>query len=338
MTEKVTIVEVGPRDGLQAVGQLKSWLLRDFNMAAPLKEWPDDFDGRLSAYVDFRVELIRKLAVAGLKIIEAGSFVHPRHVPLMMATDQVLAKLEDLEGIRLPVLTPNRKGYHNAWDAGAKEVAFFLSASEGYSQKNTGVNVEHSFIRFDKLVEENAGRLPVRGYLSCIDGYRVKGDVPLADVIKYTQNLLEGGCYEVSLGSTFGYAEPGDIRRMMEAFARAGVPPSTLAAHFHDNRDGGGLENIKAFLKAGGRVVDSAISYRGGEVHYRLGGAVTQDNSPGNSSTQEVVELCHDMGFETDVDDIAALDEVGRYVYSFIERPPALQREPTPSGPDGSAL
>lgn len=309
MNDHVRNVEVGLRDGLQGHATLKRWLLA--NTAANLPE-----------LISFRTWAIRELADSGLSTIEAGSFVHPEQVPLMQGSDIVLANLGDLKNIRLPVILPNVRGFENAMKAGAKEVAFFMSASEKYSWDNTRCSIAQSIGRFDQIVEANkAHNVPIRFYLSCIDGYHEAGDTPIEDVVRYTKYALNNGCYEVSLGSTYALANPEDISRIMEALVKGGVPIDKIAAHFHDDPEKqNGIPNVRAFLKAGGRIVDSSVS--------GIGGAITREDSPGNVSTQDVIHLCREMDLETDVHDFGKLARTGARIVRYINNPPEIGFKP----------
>jgi hydroxymethylglutaryl-CoA lyase len=297
MSNQVKIVEVGPRDGVQSLRTLRA-LLQNGSI-------------RLQSVIDLRVNMIRTLYGAGLRTIEAGSFVSPKAVPLMQGSAEVLRRVSDLENVSLPVLVPNVRGLQDALSAGAKDVAFFLSASDAYGVPNTCTTTEESFARLGAVMndvrahEQRTGAaLPVRGYLSCVFGYKAPGDDNVTPelITALVKRMMDAGCYEVSLGDTFGIGRPDLVQDLMLSLTST-VDVSRLAAHFHDAGLGG--ENTQAFLDLGGRVIDSSIS--------GLGGAVTRDSAPGNISTQETAVMAFMNSAETGVD-LRALIEAGEKI------------------------
>ena len=264
---KVRIVEVGPRDGLQNEKQLVD--------------------------TDTKVELIARLGKAGLKAIEATSFVSPKWVPQMGDAAEVMARIERLPGVAYPVLTPNLKGFEAALAAGAQEVAVFAAASESFSRKNINCSIAESLQRFEPVMTaaQDAG-VRVRGYVSCVLGCPYEGEIAPQAVADVAATLARMGCYEISLGDTIGTGTPGKTRRMLEAVA-AQVPVERLAGHYHDTY-GMAIANIAASLEAGVAVFDASVS--------GLGGCPYAKGASGNVATEEVVYLMHGMGIETGID------------------------------------
>lgn len=265
--EFVKIVEVGARDGLQNEGG-------DITPA-------------------LRIELIDHLSAAGFQSIEAGSFVSPKWVPQMANTDIVLSKIKQRTGTSYSVLTPNLKGFEAALEAGAKEVAVFAAASEGFSQKNINCSIIESLARFEpvmKAAEEH--QIRVRGYVSCVATCPYDGPVAPMEVANVAYELKNMGCYEISLGDTTGAGTPGTMLKMLDAVARQ-VPVQELAAHCHDTY-GQALANIYAMLQSGVQVVDSSVS--------GLGGCPYAKGATGNVATEDVLYLLRDLGVETGVD------------------------------------
>ena len=267
LPSKVRIVEVGPRDGLQ-------------NEKTPVS-------------TEIKVELIRRLGAAGLKTIEATSFVSPKWVPQMADNAEVFAAIEKLPDVSYPVLTPNMKGFEAARAAGAKEVAVFGAASESFSQKNINCSIAESLDRFRPIVEAaKAADIKVRGYVSCVLGCPYEGEVPPLAVADVAQALLEMGCYEVSLGDTIGTGTPERTKDMIEAVARR-VPLKKIAGHYHDTF-GMAAANIYASLQMGIGIFDSSVA--------GLGGCPYAKGASGNVATEDVVYMLEGMGVKTGVD------------------------------------
>jgi hydroxymethylglutaryl-CoA lyase len=284
VAERVRIVEVGPRDGLQ-------------NEAAVLP-------------VETRIAFIEKLIAAGLTSIEAGSFVSPKWAPQMADTASVLKAVSRHGGVSFPVLVPNAKGLDAALEAGAREIAIFTAASETFSAKNINCSIAESFERFAPVVERAlAARVRVRGYVSCVLGCPYEGRIAIGKVADVAARLLALGCYEISLGDTVGVGTPKAARAMLKAVSRR-VPLSQLAAHFHDTY-GQAIANIYACLEEGVRVVDSSA---GG-----LGGCPYAKGASGNVATEDVVYLLDGLGFETGVDRRAVI-EASRFIFEALGR------------------
>ncbi|CAL4976913.1 unnamed protein product [Urochloa decumbens] len=263
----VKIVEVGPRDGLQNEKDI---------VPTPVK-----------------VELIRRLAASGLSVVEATSFVSPKWVPQLADAKDVMQAVRNIEGVRLPVLTPNLKGFEAAIAAGAKEIAVFASASEGFSKSNINCTVKESLMRYnDVALAAKEKEIPVRGYVSCVVGCPVDGPVPPSNVAYVAKELYDMGCYEVSLGDTIGVGTPGTVVPMLEA-AMSAVPVEKLAVHFHDTY-GQSLSNILISLQMGISVVDSSVA--------GLGGCPYAKGASGNVATEDVVYMLNGLGIKTGVD------------------------------------
>jgi isopropylmalate/homocitrate/citramalate synthase len=285
MSERVRIVEVGPRDGLQSEKTLVPTATK--------------------------LELISRLSECGLSTVEATSFVHPDRVPQLADADAVMAGLEPLAGTRYPVLVPNRKGLERAIKAGVSEIAVFTAASETFSQKNTNCSIAESLTRINEVTGlANDHGLPVRAYVSCVLGCPYEGHIEIDSVVAVSKALLEMGCGEISLGDTIGVGTPGVARNLLNSVASA-VPMERLAVHFHDTY-GQALANILACLEAGVRCVDSSVA--------GLGGCPYAPGASGNVATEDVVYLLHGLGFETGVD-LKKLALTGRWISNQLDRP-----------------
>jgi len=282
--ERVRIVEVGARDGLQNEKTI---------VATPIK-----------------VELIDRLTGTGLQSIEATSFVSPKWVPQLADAADVYVAIAKKPGVRYPVLVPNLQGYERAHAAGATEVAVFTAASEAFNRKNINASIDESIERFIPVMERaKSDGVAVRGYVSTVLGCPYQGDVPLADVVRVARRLHELGCYEVSLGDTIGIGTPAKASAMVEAVA-AEVPLPALAVHFHDTR-GQALANILACIELGVAVVDSSVSGAGGCPYAR--------GATGNVASEDVVYMLHGMGIETGID-LDKLIETGRWLSAQLAR------------------
>lgn len=265
--DKVRMVEVAPRDGLQNES-------RQIPTAT-------------------KIELINRLGECGLKTIEATSFVSPKWVPQMADAAEVMAGIERLPGVSYPVLVPNEKGYQRARAAGADQIAVFTAASEAFNRKNINAGIDESIDRFRPVMEQaRADGVAVRGYISTVLGCPYQGEVPVADVVHVAGRLHELGCAEISLGDTIGVGTPGKARAMLKAVASE-VPLKGLAVHFHDTY-GQALANILACLDEGVRIVDSAVSGTGGCPYAR--------GATGNVASEDVLYLLQGLGMETGVD------------------------------------
>jgi hydroxymethylglutaryl-CoA lyase len=284
---RVRIVEVGPRDGLQ------------------------NEPGEVPTAV--KLELIERLADAGLPAVEATAFVSPKWVPQMADHTEVLERIRRRPGVSYPVLTPNLKGFEAARAAGATEVAIFGAASEAFSRKNINCSIEESLDRFRPIaVEAKKHAIKVRGYVSCVLGCPYEGEVKPERVADVAAALHEMGCYEVSLGDTIGVGTPGRTKAMIEACARR-VPVGRLAGHYHDTY-GQALANIYASLELGVATFDSSIA--------GLGGCPYAAGASGNVATEDVVYMLHGLGIETGVD-LDKLVGIGQWICGVLQKQPA---------------
>jgi hydroxymethylglutaryl-CoA lyase len=283
--ERVKMVEVGPRDGLQ-------------NEATPVP-------------TEVKLELIERLARAGLTVIEATSFVSPRWVPQLADHAAVLAGIVKRPGVSYPVLVPNRQGLEGAIAAGAGEVAVFAAASEAFSLRNINCSIAESLGRYRELVAQALrSGVRVRGYVSCALGCPYQGEVPAAAVAEVAGSLLEMGCYEISLGDTIGVGTPGRAQKMVGEVARR-VPVERLAGHFHDSY-GQALANVLAVMELGVSVFDSSVA--------GLGGCPFAPGASGNLASEDLLYLLNGLGIETGVD-LPALCSAGNYISAFLGRP-----------------
>jgi isopropylmalate/homocitrate/citramalate synthase len=285
--DRVRIVEVGPRDGLQ-------------NEPRPIAP-------------AIKIELIERLAEAGLGVIEAGSFVSPKWVPQMAGSAEVLAGIRRRPGVTYPVLVPNEKGLEAALAAGVAEIAVFGAASETFSRKNINCSIEESLERFRPVVERAlAHGLRVRGYVSCVLGCPYEGKVTPAKVAEVSGRMFQLGCYEISLGDTIGVGTAGKAKAMLEAVA-AKVPLASLAVHFHDTY-GQALANILACLELGVAMVDSSVA--------GLGGCPYARGASGNVATEDVLYMLDGLGIATGAD-LKAVVDTGAWISSVLGRPNA---------------
>ncbi|GAA0139743.1 lyase [Lithospermum erythrorhizon] len=265
--KQVKIVEVGPRDGLQ--------------------------NEKNTVPTNVKVELIHKLVASGLPVVEATSFVSPKWVPQLADAKGVMETVKEIEDARLPVLTPNLKGFEAAVAAGAKEVVIFASASESFSKSNINCSIDESLVRYRAVAAAAKDHsIPVRGYVSCVIGCPVEGAISPSRVAFVAKELHDMGCYEISLGDTIGTGTPGTVVPMLEA-VMAVVPLEKLAVHFHDTY-GQALANILVSLQMGISTVDSSIS--------GLGGCPYAKGASGNVATEDVVYMLNGLGVKTNID------------------------------------
>ncbi len=270
---RVTVYEVGPRDGLQNI------------------------DTALD--VDVKARFVQDLAAAGLPAVEVGAFVSPKAVPQMAASDEVYARLKRRKGVRYPALVPNERGLDAALACDVREIAVFTAASETFNQKNINASIAESLRRFEPVVRRarEAG-LRVRGYVSTCFGCPYEGAVDPERVADVTRDLFQLGADEVSLGDTIGVAVPRQVADVMQRLLPH-FDVGTLALHFHDTR-GTALANVAEALRHGVHVFDASA---GG-----LGGCPYAPGATGNVATEDVLYLLHGMGIETGVDLDAVVD------------------------------
>ncbi|MCK5481629.1 MAG: hydroxymethylglutaryl-CoA lyase [Gammaproteobacteria bacterium] len=285
MDDFITIVEVGPRDGLQNEKQI---------LLATTK-----------------IELINRLANCGVPVIEAGSFVSPKWVPQMADTESVLTGLTPLPGTRYPVLVPNLTGFERAIQSGAKEIAVFTAASESFTRRNINCSIDESITRLEPVAEQaKASGIRVRGYVSCVLGCPYEGEIEATAVAAVCDQLMQLGCDEISLGDTIGTGTPAVANALVKTVSSV-VPIKQLAVHFHDTY-GQALANILACLDAGIRIVDSSVS--------GLGGCPYAKGASGNVASEDVVYMLHGLGFATGID-LDALANTGDWISKQLQRP-----------------
>ncbi|GED60374.1 hydroxymethylglutaryl-CoA lyase [Brevibacillus formosus] len=298
---RVQIVEVGPRDGLQNESAI---------VPAAAK-----------------IVLIHKLMAAGLKRIEASSFVNPKWIPQLADADEVLQGINRSQEVTLSALVPNVRGLERARQCGLNEIALFMSASETHNQKNINKRIEDTYPILREVAQEAlALGMKVRGYVSTVFGCPYEGNVPLDNSRRVTESLLEMGVYEISLGDTIGVATPKQVHEVFGELVKD-VTNERLAAHFHDTR-GTGLANVAAALEEGIRIFDSSI---GG-----LGGCPYAPGAAGNISTEDLVYMLHGMDYETGID-LEKLIEAGAYIGQQLgkELPSKVLRASLASKPAG---
>jgi hydroxymethylglutaryl-CoA lyase len=279
---EVTIWEVGPRDGLQ--------------------------NEKLVVDLGVKLEFIDRLADAGLRTIEATSFVHPKWVPQLADAADLLAGLSKRDGVRYPVLVPNDRGLDRALEAGVTHIAIFASATETFAQKNLNRTLDSQFEMFDSVVPRaRAAGMEVRGYLSMCFGDPWEGPVPRDQVVAAGKRLLDLGCSQLSLGDTIGVATPGQVEALIGAFSS----PESLAVHFHDTY-GQALANTLAALQCGVSTVDSSA---GG-----LGGCPYAESATGNLATEDLVWMLDGLGVSHGVD-LNKLADTSAWMAGKLGRP-----------------
>ncbi len=287
MHKAARIVEVGPRDGLQnEPGQVPT---------------------------DVKVELIERLADAGLPAVEATAFVSPKWIPQMADHTEVMERIRRKPGVSYPVLTPNLMGFVAARAAGATEVAIFGAASEAFSKKNINCSIAESLERFRPVTEAaRATGIKVRGYVSCVLGCPYEGEVKPQRAAEVAGALYDMGCYEVSLGDTIGTGTPGKTKAMIEACARR-VPLERLAGHYHDTY-GQALANIYASLEMGVATFDASVA--------GLGGCPYAAGASGNVATEDVIYMLNGLGVRTGVD-LDRLVDIGQWICGILKKTPS---------------
>jgi hydroxymethylglutaryl-CoA lyase len=285
LPNRVEIVEVGPRDGLQ-------------NESQPVP-------------TAVKIELLDRLTDAGLPVIEATAFVSPKWVPQMADNAQVMAGIRRKPGVSYPVLVPNRKGLDAAIAAGAQEVAVFGAATESFSRRNTNCSVAEGLARFSAVCSEAIARgLKVRGVISVCLGCPYEGEVRPEAVVRVARELDAMGCYEITIADTIGTGTTGSTRRVIEAVAKY-IPVERLAGHFHDTY-GQGVANVYAALECGVAAFDCSVA--------GLGGCPYAKGATGNVATEDVLYMLNGLGIETGVD-MAKLTAAGDFICRVLGRP-----------------
>ncbi|MFF5990342.1 hydroxymethylglutaryl-CoA lyase [Prauserella flavalba] len=286
LPERVTIWEVGPRDGLQ--------------------------NEKSTVPVTVKLEFLDRLAAAGLTTLEATSFVHPKWVPQLADAEELLAGLNRRDGVRYPVLVPNERGLDRALAAGVSHIAVFGSATETFAKRNLNSSLDDQFAMFEPVVTRaRAEGLDVRGYLSMCFGDPWEGPVSPEQVVRVGKRLLELGCSQLSLGDTIGVATAGQVERLVDTFTAQGIGVDALAVHFHDTY-GQALTNTLAALRRGVSTVDSSA---GG-----LGGCPYAESATGNLATEDLVWFLDGLGIEHGAD-LDALVSASAWMAERLGRP-----------------
>ncbi len=282
---RVTVVEVGPRDGLQ--------------------------NETVQVSTATKIAFVEALAAAGLPVVEIAAFVNPARVPQMADAIDVARGIAKQPGTRYTALVPNQRGLAAAYDAGMTEIAIVVAASETFSQRNINQTVDASLTAYASVVHDaRAEGMRVRGYLSTAFGCPFEGDVPQARVVELTERLLSMGVFEVAVSDTIGVATPGEVADMVEAMS-ARVPVGAIALHLHDTR-GTALANVLAALEAGVSTFDASA---GG-----LGGCPFAPGAAGNLSTEDLIYMLQGLGIETGVD-LDAVVRASRLIAASIGHP-----------------
>jgi hydroxymethylglutaryl-CoA lyase len=290
--DRITVVEVAPRDGLQAEDRVLS--------------------------TDVKLELLERLADAGHTAIEATSFVSPKAVPQLADAEDLMKRLKPRAGVRYTALVPNETGLDRAMSCGVKEIAVFASASESYSRKNLNRSRDEALAGYGPVIKKaKDAHLRVRGYLSMVIADPWDGPTDPAIVTAAAKQLLEFGCDELSLGDTIGVGTPGDVTRLVGAI-RGAIPVEKIAFHFHDTY-GQALANVLAAMAEGITVFDASVGGIGGSPFAKMAG--------GNLATEDLVWMCRGMDIETglDLDKLVATSrwlgaELGRDLPAHVSR------------------
>jgi hydroxymethylglutaryl-CoA lyase len=281
-TERVSVYEVSPRDGLQ--------------------------NERVTVPLAGKLRLISALCASGLSRIEVTSFVSPKWVPQLADADEVAKYAKAPEGVMFSALCPNAKGLERAGAAGIREIAVFVSASETHNKKNVNKTVEQTLTAFrDTIWPATAAGIRVRGYVSTVWGCPYEGDIDPRRPLAIARRLLEMGCYQISLGDTIGVGTPRQTRHILELF-RTEIAPGMTAMHMHDTR-GTALANVLVGLEMGIRDFDASV---GG-----MGGCPYAPGAAGNLATEDLVYMLHGMGVQTGID-LDRLIDAGRVAESLV--------------------
>lgn len=282
--KEATIIEVGPRDGLQ--------------------------NEPLFVPTDIKVEFINLLSQTGLRYIESGSFVSPKAIPQLADSENVLQRIQRHAGIHYPVLVPNTIGLSRALAAGATQIAIFGSASETFSKRNINCSIAQSLIRFKEVVQQaKQQRLPIRGYISCVLGCPYEGPIKAEKVTELALTMLELGVDNLSLGDTIGIGTPAQTSQLLDTVLKH-IPCEKISMHFH-NTYGQALANIYASLQHGIATFDSAVA--------GLGGCPYARGSSGNVATEDVLYMLHGLGIHTGID-LLKVVHVSQFICQKLQR------------------
>ncbi|MGZ8867632.1 MAG: hydroxymethylglutaryl-CoA lyase [Thermoanaerobaculia bacterium] len=306
--DTVKVVEVGPRDGLQ--------------------------NEKVTIPTQAKIDYITALGDAGLRVIEAGAFVHPKWVPQMADTAEVYRNIPKDPGMEYPVLVPNMKGLERAIETGVTSIAIFTAASESFNKRNINMSVDESFQNYAPVAARALQEgMRVRGYVSTAMGCPYEGEVAPEKVLEVSARLLDLGCYEVSIGDTIGVGTPLQVQGVIGILLQV-IPPSRLAMHFHDTR-GTALANTLAALEMGISTFDASA---GG-----LGGCPYAPGASGNMATEDLVYLLEGMAIDSGVD-LRKLVEASAIIAPYLDHPlpgrylQACTRSGVPVSPQSSAL
>jgi hydroxymethylglutaryl-CoA lyase len=282
---KVTIVEVGPRDGLQ--------------------------NEHVVVSTSDKIEFINRLSAAGFPVIEASAFVHPKWLPQMADAEQVFAGIRRREGTRYTALVPNLAGLERAVRAGVNEIAIFAASSESFSRKNINQGIDESLTTYKQVCDQALqARMRVRGYLSTAFGCPFEGHVAPERVAELAARLVELGVFEVAVSDTIGIAHPGQVSHVLERVL-ARLPAAQVALHFHDTR-GTALANVLTALPFGIRTFDASS---GG-----LGGCPYAPGAAGNLATDDLIYMLDGLKIETGVS-LSALSEASAFIAARLDHP-----------------
>lgn len=282
--QRVTIVEVGPRDGLQNEPQFLS--------------------------TDKKIEFIDQLSETGLTRIEVSSFVNPKVIPQLCDHDAVFQAITRNPAVRYTALVPNVQGMMSAISANIQEIAVFTAASETFNQRNIHCSVQESLTRFEPVIQmAKAHRILIRGYISCALGCPYEGHINFQKTADLAQTLLKMGCDEISLGDTVGVGTPKQTCGLIDALLTH-IPPEKIAMHFHDTY-GQAIANIYASLACGISIFDASIA--------GLGGCPYAQGATGNVATEDVLYLMHGLGIETGID-IFKIARIGHNICQMLNR------------------
>ena len=288
LPSRVTICEVGPRDGLQNEPNL-----------VPLS---------------VKAEFIERLVDAGHTVVETTSLVHPKWVPQLADADELLRTLKPAPGVRYPVLVPNQRGLDRALDLGVRDIAVFGSVTETFARRNLNCTIDESLEMFAPVVAHarEAG-MPVRGYLSMCFGDPWEGRVAPLNVLDVATRMMALGCTELSLGDTIGVATPGQVEAVLDVLIDAGIGIEAIAVHFHDTY-GQALANSLTALRRGVTTFDASA---GG-----LGGCPYACSATGNLATEDLLWQLHGLGIETGID-LQKMVDTSAWMTERLGRPSA---------------
>ncbi len=285
LPDQVTIYEVGPRDGLQ--------------------------NEKGIVPVEAKADFVHRLLAAGLPVVEATSFVHPKWVPQLADAGELMDRLGET-GRKLPVLVPNERGLDRALELGCEHIAIFGSATETFAQRNLNRSLDAQFAMFEPtVVRAREAGADVRAYVSMCFGDPWEGDVPIEQVVQVGQRLYDLGASQLSIGDTIGVGTAGHVTKLLAAFNDAGLPNDALAVHFHDTY-GQALANALAALQHGITTFDASA---GG-----LGGCPYAKSATGNLATEDLVWMLHGLGIETGVD-LPSLVATSTWMAGVLGRP-----------------